>query len=241
MPGTLFLIISRNMAREKGLKKFYHGKPCKLGHDSERYVSTGACVMCQSLASNATHKGLVNPVAVAHAAVKEAAKTLPVLASNFVWSPEVRARIVDAFVDTGSIESARESVVLTPSEYHRELDRTPEFADAIAKATVLAIQTLEERAAHSAMLKGNDKLHLALLKAKRPEEFSERVRVETTHVVKLSNDELDRRIARYTAVDAVFTDAKTETGLADAAGGEAQAGVAELHSDPVPGDGTAQS
>src|SRR5450759_4099683 len=117
MPGTLFLIISRKMAREKGLKRFYHGKPCKLGHDSERYVSTGACTMCQQVASNAIHKGMVNTIAVAKAAVKEAAKTLPVLASDFVWTPEVRARLVDAYVDTGSIESAREAAGLTPSEY----------------------------------------------------------------------------------------------------------------------------
>lgn len=39
-------LISREEAREKGLKRYYTGKPCRSGHVSERYVAGGACVEC---------------------------------------------------------------------------------------------------------------------------------------------------------------------------------------------------
>lgn len=38
--------ITRFEAAQKGLKKFYTGKPCLHGHDCERYVSTQGCVQC---------------------------------------------------------------------------------------------------------------------------------------------------------------------------------------------------
>ena len=40
------VIISRDDAHAKGLMHFYTGQPCKRGHDSPRYVSTGGCIMC---------------------------------------------------------------------------------------------------------------------------------------------------------------------------------------------------
>lgn len=39
-------IISRDKARALGLKRFYPGTPCKLGHLAPLYVSTRACVQC---------------------------------------------------------------------------------------------------------------------------------------------------------------------------------------------------
>lgn len=39
-------IISRSEAKEKGLKRYFTGKPCKKGHVSERYVSTAICCEC---------------------------------------------------------------------------------------------------------------------------------------------------------------------------------------------------
>lgn len=38
--------ISRNEAVNSGLPRFFTGKPCKYGHLSERYVTTGACIQC---------------------------------------------------------------------------------------------------------------------------------------------------------------------------------------------------
>lgn len=42
------LKISRQDAARLGRKTYRTGKPCKNGHDSFRYVSTGQCVACMS-------------------------------------------------------------------------------------------------------------------------------------------------------------------------------------------------
>ena len=42
-------IITRKQAREQGLTRFYTGKPCKRGHDSERQTSSGICCKCHCL------------------------------------------------------------------------------------------------------------------------------------------------------------------------------------------------
>jgi 5-methylcytosine-specific restriction endonuclease McrA len=39
-------VVSRKVAREQGLTRYYTGKPCKWGHVAERFVSTGGCVVC---------------------------------------------------------------------------------------------------------------------------------------------------------------------------------------------------
>lgn len=39
-------IITRMDAAKSGLKRYYTGKLCKHGHDSERYVYNGHCVQC---------------------------------------------------------------------------------------------------------------------------------------------------------------------------------------------------
>ncbi len=42
-------INTRKQAQEKGLRKYFTGRPCKKGHLTLRYVNTGACVACISL------------------------------------------------------------------------------------------------------------------------------------------------------------------------------------------------
>lgn len=39
-------IVTRLEAAKAGLNRFYTGKKCKHGHDSERWVHNGACVKC---------------------------------------------------------------------------------------------------------------------------------------------------------------------------------------------------
>lgn len=53
-----FEIISRADAHAQGRKRFYTGKPCKYGHDSQRFVTTGGCVACNAARARAfTDKG----------------------------------------------------------------------------------------------------------------------------------------------------------------------------------------
>lgn len=39
-------IMSQMEAAKEGLARYYTGKPCKRGHDSERYVANGTCCQC---------------------------------------------------------------------------------------------------------------------------------------------------------------------------------------------------
>ena len=178
--------ISKSEAKASGLRRFYVGT-CKAGHDAERYVANGACVTCNEQRANASKKAKPKAPPPPSVAVGE----------GFKWTDDARQRLCDVYVDTGDIESARAAVGVLPSEYHRELERNNEFKTSVARATALAIQTLEDKAMGHA-LRGNEKLALAILKAKFPDQYSERVKVDNTHThtVKLSDDELDKRIAR---------------------------------------------
>jgi len=42
-------IISRKEAKDKGLLRYFTGKPCPHGHIAERYVSVGGCVECRGV------------------------------------------------------------------------------------------------------------------------------------------------------------------------------------------------
>jgi hypothetical protein len=40
--------MTRRQAHDAGLKRYYTGRPCLKGHDSERFVTTGGCVKCNA-------------------------------------------------------------------------------------------------------------------------------------------------------------------------------------------------
>lgn len=46
-------ITKRREAREKGLKYYFTGKPCKHGHMSQRRTSTGRCIECERTPTDA--------------------------------------------------------------------------------------------------------------------------------------------------------------------------------------------
>ena len=41
------VVLSRAGARFLGLTRYFDGKACRRGHISQRYVSTGGCIMCK--------------------------------------------------------------------------------------------------------------------------------------------------------------------------------------------------
>lgn len=52
-------IISRKEAKEKGLTKYFTGKPCKHGHVCHRWTSGGACAEClKQIQKRPNHKDL---------------------------------------------------------------------------------------------------------------------------------------------------------------------------------------
>jgi hypothetical protein len=42
----MYTFIEREEARLQGRKRYFTGRPCVHGHETERYVSTGACIAC---------------------------------------------------------------------------------------------------------------------------------------------------------------------------------------------------
>jgi len=44
-------IITRKKAMEKGLKRYFTGKPCKHGHVAERYTGDTKCLLCNKFSS----------------------------------------------------------------------------------------------------------------------------------------------------------------------------------------------
>lgn len=59
-------VISRKDARDAGRRRFFTGRPCKRGHLSERFVTTGNCVACNAERTKASTV-LTNQTRTAHA------------------------------------------------------------------------------------------------------------------------------------------------------------------------------
>ncbi len=156
----------------------------------------------------------------------------------FEWTDEKRQRLIEIYVDTGDIATARDSIRVTPSEYFRELERNPAFSAMYAEAEPLAINALEERAQQLA-LAGNDKLLQKVLAAKKPE-YRERVQMDMSVTEKLTDEQLNAQLSRLVGryaegiFDAEFTVVNESRGQAKAlthAAGEGSEEQAEPNSD----------
>jgi hypothetical protein len=128
----------------------------------------------------------------------------------FEWTPEKRTRLLEVWVDTGDLATARDSIRVTPSEYFREIERNPEFSTAIEEATPLAVQALEDKATQLA-LSGNDKLLQKLLTVKKPE-YREKLDLNVNDERKLTDAQLDTQLTRLVTkfrgriIDAEYTE-----------------------------------
>ena len=40
------MLVSREEAKERGVARYFTGKPCKHGHVAARYMANGECVVC---------------------------------------------------------------------------------------------------------------------------------------------------------------------------------------------------
>ena len=113
----------------------------------------------------------------------------------YEWTADKRARLIEVYVDTGDIATARDAIRVTPSEFFREVDRNADFASALDTAQPLAMLAYEERAKQLA-LAGNDKLLQTILKAENPSKFGDRVKVDMSVTEKLTDDQLDAQLVR---------------------------------------------
>lgn len=130
------------------------------------------------------------------------------IVSDVVWTPEKKALLIRVYVDTGLINVARDTIGASPTNLHDELKKDPEFAQALKDATPRAEQALEEKAAQLA-IQGDEKLLTLILKAKKPE-YREKIQIDQTTTIRLSEEQLTERIGRlvnkYRIIDAEFTE-----------------------------------
>lgn len=112
---------------------------------------------------------------------------------DFEWTQVKRARLVEQYVDSGDLSTARDSIGVSPSEYFREIKRNPDFANMVEEAKPLADQALEERAIQLA-LKGNPDLLKKVLSAKKPE-YRDKIDLNVTE--KLSDAQINARLTAF--------------------------------------------
>lgn len=113
---------------------------------------------------------------------------------GFIWTKEKHDKIIEVYINTGDLATARDSIGVTPFEYFQELARNSNFALRLKEADPLAHLALEERAIQLA-LAGNDKLLTKVLSVKKPE-YRENIKVDMNVTEKLDDRQLQARLSR---------------------------------------------
>jgi hypothetical protein len=180
----------------------------------------------------------------------------PAAPKKFEWDDEKRELLVTTYIDTGELESARAAVGCSPSQFYREVDSNSQFRASLDEAAPRAARVLEDVGIKLSKA-GNDKLLTATLKAKLPNEYGDRLKLDiTTRTDKLSDTELDARFhlmlktllagsgykfitPKGEIIDAEFTDATPR--LADTTGKDRTAEVADGEAGASEADGANRS
>lgn len=156
----------------------------------------------------------------------------------FIWDEDKRTRYITVWVNSGDKATARDAIRATMTDMQTEFGRNPAFLSRCDDAAPLANLAFEERAQQLA-LAGNDKLLALILKAERPEKYSERVNVNMNVTEKMTDDQLDNRLRyllrvagkRGPILDAEFVDAPREIAAITDARGTGTAREPEHNSD----------
>lgn len=113
---------------------------------------------------------------------------------GFIWTKEKYDKLIEVYINTGEMASARDSINVTPFEYLQELARNALFSERIKEADPLAHLALEERAIQLA-LAGNDKLLTLVLGVKKPE-YKATTKIDLNVTEKLDDRQLNARLFR---------------------------------------------
>lgn len=113
---------------------------------------------------------------------------------GFVWTDEKYDKIIEVYINSGEMATARDSIGVTPFEYLQELSRNARFAERVQEANPLAHLALEERAIQLA-LAGNDKLLTLVLGVKKPE-YKPTTKIDMNVTEKLDDRQLNARLFR---------------------------------------------
>jgi len=113
---------------------------------------------------------------------------------NFIWTDAKYSKLIEVYINTGDLATARDSIGATPFEYFNELARNPAFAARIKEADPFAHEALVERARQLA-LAGNDKLLTLVLGVVKPE-YKPSAKIEMNVTEKLDDRQLNARLSR---------------------------------------------
>lgn len=113
---------------------------------------------------------------------------------GFLWTKAKYDKIIEVYINTGDLATARDSIGVTPFAYFQELARNPAFEARLKEANPLAALALEERAIQLA-LAGNDKLLTKVLSVKKPE-YKDNIKVDMNVTEKLDDRQLKARLTR---------------------------------------------
>lgn len=117
-------IITRAQAASQGRKHFYTGKPCKYGHDSLRFTSTGGCMACNAARSKIFSQAVASNGQVFtyhlhpddHAALLAYAQALDIQRGRVPFSPDAPARGAEPAALPADIERHRATLIANYSQ-----------------------------------------------------------------------------------------------------------------------------
>lgn len=113
---------------------------------------------------------------------------------KFEWDDEKRELLVTTYIDTGELESARAAVGCSPSQFYAEVDSNHAFRTALDEAAPRAARVLEDVGIRLSKA-GNDKLLTATLKAKLPNEYGDRIKLDIHNATdKMTDEQLAARL-----------------------------------------------
>lgn len=192
-PGIPVAALAKALEPDRQEKAFIEAyAACRSFDGAALAINVAPSVMQGRLAWSAPFKQ-----AVADLEARLGIRPTPPAPLIFVWDADKRARLIEVLVDTGDMATARDAIRVTPSQFYKEVERNQQFASDLEAAMPLAAKALEERATQLA-LAGNDKLLTKILSAKLPE-YREHVKVDLNVTEKLTDDQLNNRLARLFA------------------------------------------
>jgi hypothetical protein len=113
----------------------------------------------------------------------------------FEWTDDKRAVLMRMYINTGDLAQAMKSIGVDNYHYERELEDNPEFRSDMEKAEELALRQMDRHAISKA-LDGDSRLLQRVMAGNMPDKYGERVKMDVNLTQKLTDDQLNARLAQ---------------------------------------------
>lgn len=116
------------------------------------------------------------------------------LSEDFEWTDDKRVTLMRLYINTGDLAQAMKGIGVLNYHYEKELEENPEFRSDMEKAEELAWRQVD-RQAISGALAGDSRL-LQRVMSGNIEKYNERLKVDLNVTQKLTDDQLNARLAQ---------------------------------------------